>query len=108
MAALSYDEMLAGFKRAGHDVSHMKRPATVPSEAERTSCSALTIDGLADVLDETINRRLDPLAVRVRELEVQIRGLQARAPVLPSKPRVLALPLRDGKPVVRLLRSAAT
>ena len=101
---MRYDEMIENLRRGGYDVSRYVKHAPGADE-EAMNRASLTIGQLADILDETVHRRVAPLERRIAELEG--RELAKSVVVPPSKPRVLALPPRDeGKPRVRL-RSVA-
>ena len=76
---MDYAELVSSIKSAGYPVDHIiERHFAVPTAANTTSCSVLTIDGLAEVmvelLDDATKDLLDPIA----ELETNISELQAK------------------------------
>jgi hypothetical protein len=67
---MTYQEMIDGLRAAGHDVSGYAHARSAPPVRKaRSSVASISIDELAEAIDEAITRYVEPLEARIKELE---------------------------------------
>jgi hypothetical protein len=70
---MDYKDMIEDLRRAGHDLSQYVHAHSMPVPARKKapSVASISIDELAEAVDEAIARYVEPLEKRIAELEAR-------------------------------------